>query len=205
MVEQGRTRRHRRLSRTARSRVHSSDSAAQLIDRLLDRCEFPEDTIALDCAVSGGADSSALLILAVAAGFRVHAYHVDHGIRPGSEYEVTLVAALADRLGAEFTSLGCDVEDGPDLEARARRARHRVLPDGVMFGHTMEDQAETVLLRLMRGSGPDGLAAMSVEQHPLLGLRRSETEQLCRVMDVEVFEDPTNTDKRFRQIGRAHV
>lgn len=176
-----------------------SDSADRLIERSLQRCVFPVGVESLDCAVSGGADSSALLILARAAGYRVHAYHVDHGIREGSEIEADRVAMLADRFGARFTSLRCVVEQGPDLEARARRERHRLLPDGVLFGHTMEDQAETVLLRLMRGSGPDGLSAMSFDQHPLLELRRAETEAICRHMDVDVFEDPTNIDPRFRR------
>lgn len=170
-----------------------------MIADLLSRCVFPPGVESLDCAVSGGADSSALLILATSAGYRVHAYHVDHGIRAGSGREADIVATLAERFGAEFTSLRCEVADGPDLEARARRARHALLPAGVMFGHTMEDQAETVLLRLLRGSGPDGLAAMTTARHPLLRIRRAETEELCRLMDVEVFEDPTNVDPRFRR------
>lgn len=182
----------------------SSTPTARLIARSLERCAFPPDVVSLDCAVSGGADSSALLILARAAGYRVHAYHVDHGIREGSDLEADRVAALAERFGADFTALRCTVDDGPDLEARARRARHDLLPRGVMFGHTMEDQAETVLLRLLRGSGPDGLAAMSPDQHPLLGLRRADTEAICAVMDVEVFEDPTNTDRRFRRNRIRH-
>lgn len=171
----------------------------EVVRRLLGRCEFPSDVDRVDCAVSGGADSSALLILARAAGLAVHVFHVDHGIRDGSHREADLVAALADRFGAGFTALSCRVPDGPDLEARARRERHRLLPDRVLFGHTMEDQAETVLLRLMRGSGPDGLAAMTSAQHPLLRIRRAETEELCRVLNIDVFEDPTNTDPRFRR------
>lgn len=201
MADQGRSRRRARLNRSTGQDHGSgpSGSADAVIARLLGRCVFPEGVGSLDCAVSGGADSSALLVLARAAGYRVHAFHVDHGIRQDSHGEAERVAELAERFGAEFTALRCTVTDGPDLEARARRERHRLLPPGVMFGHTMEDQAETVLLRLMRGSGPDGLASMSTDQHPLLGLRRSETEELCEILGLDVFEDPTNIDPRFRR------
>lgn len=170
-----------------------------IVRSLLSRCTFPSGTESVDCAVSGGADSAALLILAIAAGFRVHAFHVDHGIRAGSESEALIVATLAEHLGADFSSLRCVVADGPDLEARARRARHDALPRGVLFGHTLDDQAETVMLRILRGTGPAGLSAMSPVNHPLLGLRRTETEELCRMFGVDVFEDPSNVDPRFRR------
>ncbi|MDP8987899.1 MAG: 7-cyano-7-deazaguanine synthase, partial [Actinomycetota bacterium] len=79
-------------------------------------------------AVSGGADSSALLVLAVEAGCDVTAVHVDHGLRPGGEAEAEAVAALAHRLGARFVARRVTVVPGPNLEARARSARRSVLP-----------------------------------------------------------------------------
>ena len=183
-------------SDSAPSSSSSSESGPALAEDLLKRCTFP-DADSVDCAVSGGADSSALLILAAASGRHVHAFHVDHGIRSGSTIEATLVQALAERLGADFSALRCSVADGPDLEARARRARHDALPPGVLFGHTMDDLAETVLQRLMRGTGPAGLGAMDESNHPILGLRRSETVALCDAFGVQVFEDPSNLDPRF--------
>lgn len=151
----------------------------------------------MTCAVSGGPDSSALLVLAVAAGLRVTAIHVDHGLRAGSEREAEVVQALAERCGAEFRSETVVVEPGGDLEARARTARLAVLPAGTLFGHTADDQAETVLLRLVRGTGPAGLAGMRADGHPLLALRRSDTVSLCADLGLDVISDPTNDDPRF--------
>jgi tRNA(Ile)-lysidine synthase len=165
---------------------------------LLAHCTFPPAGSPLTCAVSGGADSLALLVLAVAAGCRVTAVHVDHGLRAGSDVEAQLVAAAAGRLGAAFRAERVTVLPGPNLEARARAARFAVLPPDVATGHTMDDQAETVLCNLLRGCGPDGLAAMRPgPAHPLLGLRRSETQALRRAEGLDPFADPSNDDLGF--------
>ena len=88
---------------------------------------------------------------------------------------------IAEQLGVEFVLHVVDVGPGPNLEARARDARRAVLPDGVMTGHTADDQAETVLLRLLRGSGSDGLAAIEPGwPHPILALRRRDTRGRVR-------------------------
>ncbi|UDY34441.1 tRNA lysidine(34) synthetase TilS [Dermatobacter hominis] len=166
------------------------DDAA--VAALLARCTFPALGSAVTLAVSGGPDSSALLVLAVAAGLDVTAVHVDHGLRPGSAAEADVVAALARRLGASSRSVAAPVEPGADLEARARAARHRAVGPDALFGHTADDQAETVLLRLLRGTGPAGLAAMAPARHPLLGLRRSETTALCAGLGIDPIQDPTN-------------
>lgn len=147
--------------------------------------------------MSGGADSLALLVLAVDAGLAVTAVHVDHGLRPGSRREADVVERAAGRLGASFRSECVVVEPGGDLEARARRARHGVLPPGTLFGHTADDQAETVLLALLRGAGLDGLTGMRPEQHPLLAVRRSETRAVCEQAGLDPVEDPSNLDPRF--------
>ena len=165
---------------------------------LLRRCTFPPPGEPLVCGVSGGPDSLALLVLAVAAGCRVTAVHVDHGLRPGSAAESQVVAGAAARFGARFRSERVVVADGPNLEARARAARHRVLGRGAATGHTADDQAETVLVNLLRGAGVHGLAAMRAgATHPILDLRRAETVALCEQLGLEPVRDPSNEDPRF--------
>jgi tRNA(Ile)-lysidine synthase len=153
----------------------------------------------VDCAVSGGADSLALLVLAVEAGCRATAIHVDHGLRPGSAEEARVVEVAARRFGTGFRSVRVVVEPGPNLEARAREARYAALPHGVLTGHTADDQAETVLLNLLRGAGLDGLAGMAPAGHPLLGLRRWETRALCGEVGVAWVEDPSNASPVHRR------
>ena len=165
---------------------------------LLARCAFPSPGTTVDCAVSGGPDSLALLVLAVEAGLMVTAWHVDHGLRPGSDAEGERVAVVADSLGAAAVSVTAMVGDGPNLEARAREARLDALPDGVLTGHTADDQAETVLLNLLRGSGVHGSAGIGDPgRRPLLGLRRSETRALCVACGLDPLDDPMNDDPRF--------
>lgn len=166
---------------------------------LLGRCTFPPPGALVTCAVSGGADSLALLALAVAAGCRVTAVHVDHGLRPGSADEADVVAAAAARMGAGFRAERVEVGPGPNLEARARAARYGALPPGALTGHTADDQAETVVLNLVRGAGLDGLAGMSPTRRPILGLRRWETRALCRHQGLAVVDDPSNHDPAFRR------
>jgi tRNA(Ile)-lysidine synthase len=156
-------------------------------------------------AVSGGADSSALLMLAVEAGCDVTAVHVDHGLRPSSAAEAEAVAALAERLGARFLARTATVAPGPNLEARARHARHAALGEGAMTGHTADDQAETVVLNLLRGAGLDGLAGIRPgPTKPLLRLRRGETRGLCRRYGITPVDDPSNQDLRFRRNRVRH-
>jgi tRNA(Ile)-lysidine synthase len=169
-----------------------------LIGDLVGRCPFPAAGTPLVCAVSGGADSLALLVLATAAGCRVTAVHVDHGLRPGSDTEAEVVGSAAERYGADFRSERVAVGDGPNLEARARAARFEVLGPHAATGHTADDQAETVLANLLRGAGVDGLAAMRAgPRHPLLALRRAETVALCAEEGLVPVRDPSNDDRRF--------
>ncbi|MGH8980153.1 MAG: tRNA lysidine(34) synthetase TilS, partial [Acidimicrobiales bacterium] len=170
--------------------------ATPLFGGFLARCTFPPSGADLACAVSGGADSLALLVLASAAGCTVTAIHVDHGIRPGSASEAGIVADAARRVGARFRTERVVVAPGPNLAARARAARFAILPPGVATGHTMDDQAETVLCNLLRGAGPDGVAGMRGGfEHPILAMRRTETEAVCREAGLEWFEDPSNADR----------
>jgi tRNA(Ile)-lysidine synthase len=175
---------------------------------VLERCTFPSPGTSLTCAVSGGPDSLALLALAVAAGCQAHAVHVDHGLRPGSGDEALIVATVAAHLGATFESVRVQVAPGPNLEARARAARYATLPADVATGHTADDQAETILLALLRGSGTRGLAGMRAGdaggvRRPLLALRRAETAaiaaEVATAAGTTVVHDPTNRDPRHRR------
>jgi tRNA(Ile)-lysidine synthase len=178
--------------------ARSIREADPLVAELTARCTFPPPGSDLVCGVSGGPDSLALLVLATAAGCAVTAVHVDHGLRPGSDTEGELVSDAARRFGASFRGESVAVGEGPNLEARARDARRRVLGPDAATGHTMDDQAETVLANLLRGSGVHGLAAMrSGPTHPLLGLRRTETVALCEHLALDPFHDPSNRDPRF--------
>lgn len=151
--------------------------------------------------MSGGADSLALLALAVAAELDVVAIHVDHGLRPNSHLETGAVEDAARDVGATFKSCRVDIAPGPNIEARARSARYAALPADVLTGHTADDRAETIIINLLRGAGLDGLAGMRRTggpsgrvRHPLLDIRRSDTVEVCRVLGWVPFEDPSNSD-----------
>jgi tRNA(Ile)-lysidine synthase len=143
-------------------------------------------------------------VLAVDAGCAVTAVHVDHGLRTGSEAEAEVVADVARRFGADFRAEAVDVPAGPNLEARARRARYEVLPADVLTGHTADDQAETVLLNLLRGAGLDGLSGYDPRRRPLRAVRRRETHKLCADLGVHPVPDPSNDDPRFRRNRVRH-
>ena len=167
---------------------------------------------ALVVGLSGGADSLALALttidVAARAGIPVITVTVDHGLREGSVEEARRVADLAASLGARAVveTVTVDGPGGPEGAARdARRAALRAVGvrEGapILLGHTMDDQAETVLLRLARGSGPSSLRAIAPLSReadgvtwlrPLLTLRRSDTEGACAQAGLAPVHDPTN-------------
>ncbi|MBP2365320.1 tRNA lysidine(34) synthetase TilS [Pseudonocardia parietis] len=165
---------------------------------------------------SGGADSTAL-VLAVRAVLDgpVHAAVVDHGLQDGSARRS---AALATRLrasGVDASVHAVEVGGAGGVEAAARRARRAALLAArphpcspVLLGHTLDDQAETVLLGLARGSGARSLAGMRVWAEPwlrpLLGLHRADTLEFCARAGVEVWDDPHNADPRFTRARVRH-
>ena len=171
----------------------------------MDRCTFGNiEGTELMCAVSGGADSAALLVLACRFAQRsgsgitaVSAVHVDHGLREAGRAEAASVEALCDQFGAGFSVMHLDLAPGANLQARARDARHAALGPEALLGHTADDQAETVVLQLLRGGALDALAAMRADRRPLLGLRRTETERVCELVGYEPVRDPSNADPRF--------
>lgn len=165
---------------------------------------------------SGGADSLALTLAAAAElPGRVRAAVVDHGLQEGSAAHAhAVVAALAER--GVPAAVHAVVVDGPGgTEAAARRARYAALraarPDPrspVLLAHTLDDQAETVLLGLGRGSGPRSIAGMRAWDapwaRPLLDVRRAVTRAACAELGVRVWHDPHNDDPRFTRVRLRH-
>ena len=175
------------------------------LSALLDRCTFPAPGTEVVCGLSGGADSSALVALAIESGCLVTAVHVHHGLRNGADHDADVAASTAAKLGAAFVVVHADVDDGPNLEARARTARLAALGPGALTGHTADDQAETLLLALLRGSGASGLGAISPgPTHPILALRRRDTEAVCAQLGLDIATDPSNRDPRFRRNRIRH-
>ena len=162
-------------------------------------------------AVSGGPDSTALLAglaaLAPARGVRVTAAYVDHGLR-GTEgaAECTRVAALACQLGVPFVSRTVTVSAGSGREARARRARYAALADmaaevgasRIATGHTQDDQAETLVFRLLRGAGRRGLGGMRPARgrlfRPMLDVTRTDVRRFLADRGFAFMIDRTNAD-----------
>jgi tRNA(Ile)-lysidine synthase len=184
-------------------------------------CELkPADLVLVAC--SGGADSLALAAAvafeAPRAGMRPGGIVVDHGLQAGSAEVAAAVAATMARLGLEpvlsaavsVAAPGAAGYAGP--EAAARAARYEALDKGaaaagaaaIMLGHTLDDQAETVLLGLARGSGARSLAGMAGRSdrylRPLLGLRRAQTRAACAALGLEPWEDPQNDDLAYRRV-----
>lgn len=169
-------------------------------------------------AVSGGPDSIALLhvlaLLQKKLGFTLVAHGVDHGLRAEAGAELDLAAGLAARLGVPFDRTRVTVADGGNLQARARAVRYEALRDAaaragahvIATAHHADDRAETFLLRLLRGSGPAGLAVLPARARgedlvrPLLRARRSDIEAHLMRHGLEVATDPSNRDPRFARV-----
>jgi tRNA(Ile)-lysidine synthase len=172
-------------------------------------------------AVSGGPDSLALLLLAASARpGKVEAATVDHGLRGDSAREAELVNQICLGLNISHQTLRAEWEELPStaLQERARAERYRLLGrwiderrlDALATGHHLDDQAETLLMRLSRGSGVRGLAAMrplgaipgSTRRliRPVLGWRRSELGSVCEAAGLTGVQDPSNDDERFERV-----
>lgn len=164
-------------------------------------------------AVSGGPDSLALLLLAAAAfPGRVAAATVDHGLRPESATEASFVAALCSERGISHAILVPDAPIAGSLQAAARAARYALLErwrarEGIAWlltGHHLDDQAETVLMRLNRGAGVAGLSGVRAVNgrilRPLLGWRRSELAEIVAAAGIVPIDDPSNEDPRFDRV-----
>lgn len=175
------------------------------------------DVRALGLAVSGGGDSMALLHLAASAGIAARAVTVDHGLRAESAAEAARVAQACAGLGVPHDILRWQGWDGRgNLQDQARRARYGLMAnwaraaglDAVALGHTRDDLAETFLMRLARGAGVDGLAAMQARRRhegmvwlrPLLHFGREELRAHLRQCGVGWIEDPSNENPAFDRV-----
>ncbi len=175
----------------------------------------------LGLAVSGGGDSMALLHLAAGwaegAGVRLEVATVDHRLRPEAAAEAAMVARATAALGLRHETLVWQEAPGRgNLQDAARRARYRLLAgwargrglQAVALGHTLDDQAETFLMRLGRGSGVDGLSAMRADWQadgmrwlrPLLWLRRADLRAWLKARAIAWAEDPSNEDSRYARV-----
>lgn len=187
---------------------------------------------AVGIACSGGADSTALLLASVVAAHAnmispIVVFHVDHRTRPDSLREGNVVAALCARLGVPFAPL--QVADESETlhespEERLRRLRYAALADAlrvwnlnsIATAHTLDDQVETILARLLSGTGATGAAGMAREitlqtsngpvslVRPFLGDRRDACRMLVAGAGIEPFEDPSNEDRRYRRNALRH-
>jgi tRNA(Ile)-lysidine synthase len=194
--------------------------APGLLDRFrADLRSVAPDAGTLAVAVSGGADSLALLLLAAAAApGAVRAATVDHGLRPESASEADRVAGYCEALAVPHQTLVVAVRrSGAGLQAAAREARYAALggwlhahsADTLLTAHHCDDQAETLLMRLLRGSGVSGLAGIRPSAafpaagpaariaRPLLGWRRAELDGIVRAAGLDPVDDPSNRDEAY--------
>ncbi|MCL3838489.1 tRNA lysidine(34) synthetase TilS [Aeromicrobium duanguangcaii] len=165
-------------------------------------------------AVSGGADSLALAaavsFFVRRRGFEARAVVVDHGLQAGSAEVAARAVEQCESLGLPASVRAVEVRDrGTGPEDAARSARYAALLDEagdapILLAHTLDDQAETVLLGLGRGSGPraiQGMRATNGHLHrPFLALRRAETERICALHDLDWWDDPHNEDPAYRRV-----
>ena len=175
------------------------------------------------CACSGGPDSTALLhVLArlrARVGHGLVAHGIDHGLRAEARAELDLARVAAESLGVPFAVTRVQVDAGSNLQARARSARHEALANAaavagarvIATGHTADDRAETLLLRLLRGAGPAGLAVLPPRAvpavpggtelvRPLLRARRADVLAHLARHGLVYASDPSNLDPRFTRV-----
>ena len=185
---------------------------AAAVDRVVRRHAMLVGGERVVVGVSGGADSVALLavlcVLAPAWRLQLHVLHVDHGLRPDSSNDAAFVRRLGARLGVPVDVATVLVGPG-SVEAAARVARHAALAAAaerlgaqrIALGHTADDQAETVLMRLLDGAGVRGLAGIPPVRgrliRPLIETRHDEARGALRAAGLPWVEDPTNLDRAF--------
>lgn len=170
---------------------------------------------------SGGPDSAALLAvlarLADELSLHLHAASVDHGLRPDARLDVELARAQAESLGVAFTAVDVRVEPGPSIQAQARKARYAALQklaaqqgaDRIAVGHSLDDQAETVLMRILRGASVSGLSGVEPLRadgvvRPLIDCRRADIHRFAADCFADIAVDPSNENISFQRIRVRH-
>ncbi len=183
----------------------------QLTDEVLERLDSPPG--AKTVALSGGADSAALAFLLVARGEQFDTLHIHHGY-PASDRLAGAARSMAEQLDRPFESIEVEVGAGPSPEERARVARYQVFdrwPRPLLTAHTLDDNAETILINLIRGSGADGLSGIPRHRppttwRPMLDVTRSETREIATLAGLGFVDDPMNDDPTLtRNRVRRHV
>lgn len=179
---------------------------SELEGRLLGLLDLPDGPLAV--GLSGGADSATLAHLIRVAGRDPRLIHVNHGY-PASDSLEGAARRVAEGLGIEVEVLQVVVGAGPSAEGRARGVRYEALVGGLADGewlltaHTLDDQAETVVLNLLRGAGPTGLSGIPLRvgrvARPMLGVRRSETREVAGLAGLAFLDDPANLDPTHRR------
>ncbi|HET6670232.1 MAG TPA: tRNA lysidine(34) synthetase TilS, partial [Pyrinomonadaceae bacterium] len=219
---------HRKL---VRSRVPALSRFARRLLAAWKQAGFPTKDTAVIVAVSGGADSTALLLgldellRSGKLSLKLTVAHLDHGLRELSKEDAVWVKRLATRLGYPAVVRRLDVrkravQTGDNLEQSARRARYDFLKTTarkaqaqlILTAHTLDDQAETVLLRLLRGSAAEGLSGIEAVRalepgsnirlaRPLISwARRVDVEDYCRMQQVEFRKDEMNENEEFSRV-----
>ncbi|MGD2060031.1 MAG: tRNA lysidine(34) synthetase TilS [Acidimicrobiia bacterium] len=176
-----------------------SSRLTELVGSARSRLRFPDGPFTV--ALSGGADSATLAFLAVESGPGADAIHIDHGL-PASPMLRMAAAEIAGRLGIDLEIVFVELGEGPSLEDRARTARYEVLDSwgqNVLTAHTREDNAETILINLIRGTGPSGLAGIPFHRpprtyRPMLDVTRDETREIASLAGLPFRDDPMNSD-----------
>ncbi len=179
---------------------------SELERRLLGLLDLPDGPLAV--GLSGGADSAALAYLVLRLGRDLRAIHVNHGY-PASAALEAAARRVAEDLRVEIDVLEVVVPSGPSAEGQARRVRYQALlgrlagGEWLLTAHTLDDQAETVVLNLLRGAGPTGLSGIPTRSgsvaRPMLGVRRSDTRELAALAGLEFLDDPANLDPTLRR------
>lgn len=184
---------------------------SELLATVRPRVALPEPPFTV--SLSGGADSATLSLLAVEASRDVVALHVDHGLK-GSAIMREAAVAIARRLDMEIEVVAVTVAEGPSPEEQARDARYAVFDvheRPLLTAHTRDDNAETILINLIRGTGAAGLAGIPTRRppnttRPLLDVTRDETREIAVMADLPFRDDPMNEDPALtRNRVRHHI
>lgn len=171
----------------------------ELISAALPKLELPDGPVFV--ALSGGADSATLAFLAKETDTETRALHIDHRL-PASPRMAEAAGAIADRIGIPLTTQQVTLGDGPSPEEQAREARYVAFSESagpVLTGHTRDDSVETMLINLIRGTGPTGLTGIPRFRpphihRPMLAITRSETREIATLAGLPFMDDPMNED-----------